>query len=488
MIKRFLNLEWKQFFRSSYWQNSLVLNIFMGLLALYFLVSFLVLGIAIYPGLKKLYPDKDPLVIVNSVLIFVFLADIVVRYFLQKLPTMQVKSLLVLPISKKRITHYVLGKSALSFFNILSLVMFMPFSFMLLINGYDKLSVVAWFVAVFSVTMSVNYLNFLINKKNTVFIAVVLLFAGIITLVYFDIFPVGAFFGKLFNAIVANPVLAIVPLLISFVLYYINFKDIHSNLYLDDVLKKKQEKVNTSDLSWAANFGDTAVFLKNDIRLIWRNKRPKMVFFMSFIFLPYGLLFFTNPAYAKMPIMFVFVAIFTTGMFVLNFGQFIPAWDSAYYKLLMSQNIRYRKYLESKWILMATMTAIMFLLSIPYVYFGVDKLLLFIMSLFFNIGFTSLFVLFMGAFNRKSIDLSRSAMMNYQGTSGKQFFIAFFIMLFPMGLFYVVETFFGFNAGIATLSGIGLIGIIFRNYFMDKIEQQYIKNKHLTIHAFKQTN
>jgi len=110
------------------------------------------------------------------------------------------------------------------------------------------------------------------------------------------------------------------------------------------------------------------------------------------------------------------------------------------------------------------------------------------MGFIFNIGFTSLFVLFMGAYNRKSIDLSRSAMMNYQGTSAKQFILAFFIMLFPMGAFYVLQKFFGFNGGIIGLSIVGIAGLIFKNYFMEKIEKLYIKNKHLTIHAFKQNN
>ena len=69
---------------------------------------------------------------------------------------------------------------------------------------------------------------------------------------------------------------------------------------------------------------------------------------MSFLFLFYGLIFFTQETYQEMPAMLMFAALFVTGGFTLNYGQFIPAWDSAHYKMLMSQSFKYRKFLESK--------------------------------------------------------------------------------------------------------------------------------------------
>ena len=45
MIAHFLKLEWKQYFRSSYWQKSIFLNILLGFFALYFMASFLIIGI-----------------------------------------------------------------------------------------------------------------------------------------------------------------------------------------------------------------------------------------------------------------------------------------------------------------------------------------------------------------------------------------------------------------------------------------------------------
>jgi hypothetical protein len=46
----------------------------------------------------------------------------------------------------------------------------------------------------------------------------------------------------------------------------------------------------------------------------------------------------------------VFVGILMTGVFMLNYGQFVPAWDSNYC-MMMSQNIPMKQYLNSKAVL-----------------------------------------------------------------------------------------------------------------------------------------
>src|SRR5690606_40180461 len=99
--------------------------------------------------------------------------------------------------------------------------------------------------------------------------------------------------------------------------------------------------------------------------------------------------------------------IFVTGIFLINFGQFIPAWDSGYYKMLMSQNIKYEHYLKSKFTLMALSVVILFVLSIPYVYFGWKILLAHCAAAIYNIGVNTHVILYGGSFNRKKIDLNQ---------------------------------------------------------------------------------
>ena len=170
MFQKFLSLEWKQFKRSSYWQKSVALNILLVLLALYFLLSFLVLGFVLYPLLEKQFPNEDPLKIVNGFILFWLLFDLVFRYLMQKLPALKSKPLLNMPIKKKYLTHYILGKSVFSFFNIFAMFAIIPFAIMLVMNGYAVLSVLAWLFSLLFLVLTLNFVNFLINKNNNFFI------------------------------------------------------------------------------------------------------------------------------------------------------------------------------------------------------------------------------------------------------------------------------------------------------------------------------
>lgn len=485
MITHFLRLERKEFFRSSYWQKSIALNIFLVLFALYLLVSFLALGIGAYFLIEDQMPGKDPFVVVNSYLVFGLLGDLVFRYLMQKLPVMNIKPLLILPIKKKKIVHYILAKSSFSFFNWMPLFFYVPFSVVLMNKGYSVEGAFAWLFSMIFITQSLNFINFLVNKSKVAFGVTLSLLVALIAIQYYGVYDVATYAGTLFYGIYENPIFTLIPFVVLILAYYLNFKGLVNRVYLDDVVSAKTKEAKSADLSWANRFGDVAPFIKNDIRLIWRNKRPKTVFLMSFVFVAYALIFFTQDVYEeKMPAFLAFAAVFTTGGFALNFGQFIPAWDSSYYKVLMSQNIKYRLFLESKWYLMVVITAALYILSIPYIYFGIDKFLMITAGAIFNIGFNSLFLLYAGSYNRKRIDLEKSAFANYQGTSATQFVIIIPILGLPMLLFWIFSSLISFNAGIIAIAAVGVITIIFKNYFMGLIEAKYIRDKYAAIHAF----
>jgi len=484
MISHFLKLEWKQYFRSAHWQKGIAIKVIMVFFALYFIVSFLAIGVGGYYLLKKEFPDQDPLQMVNAYLLYAFLGDLVVRYLMQKLPVMNIKPFLILPIKKSKLVHYVLGKSSFSAFNIFGLFFYVPFSIVLINEGYTTSGVLGWLFFIILLTQANNFLNFLINKNNKAFAIIASLLALCIGLQKFDVFDVTVYGGQLFDAIYASPIYALLGVLLVVVLYNLNYKQLRNQVYLDEAVSQKVVEAKSADLSFANRLGDVAPFIKNDMRLIWRNKRTKTVFLMSFLFLFYGLIFFTQETYQKMPAMLMFASLFVTGGFTFNYGQFIPAWDSAHYKMLMSQGFRYRKFLESKWILMVVMTSILYFLSIPYLYFGLDIFLMITCGAIFNIGFNSLFLLFAGSFNRKRIDLNRSGFGNTQGTSAKQFIVIIPLMLFPMLVFWLLNKFVGGNSGYIAVAAIGVLCLLLKNYAMNFIEKKYIKDKYVMINAF----
>ncbi|MGV8945163.1 MAG: DUF5687 family protein [Lutibacter sp.] len=490
MIKHFIIFEWKQFFRSSYWQKSIALNILMAFLALYFMLIFLALGISLFPILDEQFPESDPLIVLNGFLFYWFLADLLMRFFLQKLPVMNIKPLLILPIKRKNILHYVLGKSAVSFFNFLPLFAVIPFGIMLIIEDYGAKTALVWMALMLIFTLIINFINIIIESRSAEtelsFLPIVVFASGLFALNYFEIVSFSTLLAKGINAVVENPTLILIPLAVLGIVYYINYIFLMKKLYVDGSLKARAQIATTSDLAWTRRFGTIAPFLQLDLKLLWRNKRPRSSIFILVIGLLYGLFFYPNPIYNNLEWLYVFVGVFVTGIFIINFGQFIPAWDSGYYKLLMSQNIKYKEYLNSKYSLMVMSAIIMFVLSIPYVYFGWKILLVHFAAMIYNLGVNTYIILLAGSFNRKKIDLTQRAAFNYQGTGAVQWLVGFPLLVVPVALFYAPYKFIGYEAGVATLIILGALGIVFHQKIMKFIVAKYLKSKYVMINAFEQ--
>lgn len=486
MFKHFLSLEWKQFFRASYFQKGLAIKILLVFGALYFGVSAIFLGAGMFFLIKETVPNSDPVFVVNNFIILWFLFDMLLRFFMQQLPVMNVKPLMVIPIKRNTIIHYLLGKTTISFFNFIPVFIFLPFSIVLLVKGYPALNVLCWFLSIIFLTLTINYMNFLINKNNVVFYSLVAIVAILIGVQYYEVYDVLTPIGRAFNALYNHPYLIVVPILLAVIMYLINFKYIRKGFYLDDTVTKKAQKVTATDLNWMNRFGTLSVFLKNDVKMILRNARPKQVLMMSFLFLFYGLIFYTNDAYQKMPAFLAFASMFVTGGFLMTFGQHVPSWDSEYYKLLMSQNIPYRKYLESKWYLMVVGVTVSFILSTPYLYFGWKIYSMIAAGAIFNIGLNSFITLFGGALNRVPIELNvkAKAFSNTNGFNPTQMLIALPKLVLPMLLFYIPYKLINFETGIIVLALCGVLGIVFKNFFLSKIESVYQKGKYKTVAAY----
>ncbi|MFP4844610.1 DUF5687 family protein [Winogradskyella sp. PE311] len=490
MIKHFLNLEWKQYFRSSYWQKSIAINILMVFFALYFIAMFLGLGFGLLFILKKAFPEQDAFVIANGFLFYWIIGDLMMRFFLQKLPVMSVKPLLTLPIKRSTIVNFVLGKSAISFFNFLPLFAIIPFSIMLIREGYGTSMVLTWMFTMIITVLIINFLNFIIEafsaEKELSFLPIIAVAGTLFGLDYFNILPMKSLIGDGLIYIANNPIFILIPLAILAVFYTYNFKILRDKLFLDSSLKSKVTEVKAADLSWTNRFGDIAPFMQLDLKLIWRNKRTKSMAMLLVIGVLYGLFFYPQPMYREMEFMFAFIGIFSTGFFLINFGQFIPAWDSGYYKMLMSQNIKYEQYLRSKFILMVMSVAILFILGIPYVYFGWKILIAHFAAAVYNVGVNSHVILYGGSFNRKKIDLDKKAAFNYQGTGAVQWIIGIPLMILPMGLFALVNWLVGFEAAIALLMILGILGIVLHKKLMKVITKKYLDSKYKMINAFSQ--
>lgn len=491
MFKKLLYLEWKSFIRSSAFATNVVLKVFMAIGAVYFAVLFLGLGYLSFDMIQDSGMSLDPLVFISKYLVYYFVTDLVIRLFFQNIPVINIRPLLPMPIKRKNIVNFALGKTMISFFNVLHAFFFIPFSIKLIVEGYDPLHVSFWFISMWSLTYCNNFLNLLLNNKDglfAVFIVLLLVFGG---LQYYEVFDITVYTGEIYHTLYASPYAFAVPLLLLAGLWMVTYRYFYKNLYLDAGLQAKQDEARSEEYTWLNRYGTLGTFLKNDIKLIRRNKRSKTTVLVSIMFLFYGMLFFTGMLEVyDHPLWKMFAAIFVSGGFLFTFGQFVPSWDSAYYPLMMSQNIKYKDYLSSKWWLIVIATVASTILSSFYLYFGWEVYALILIGAVYNIGVNSYLVLLGGAYIKTPIDLasSKQAFGDKKAFNVKTFLISMPKLLLPIILYGIGYYFFSAEVGYALVVIAGVLGFAFRNKMFAVIERIYKAEKYHTLASYKQKN
>ena len=490
MVKHFVSLQWKSFWRSASMSSGLFMKIFMAFWACWLALMSALGGIAFYKLVKEKL-ELDPLETLNRFLIYWWVGDLLFRYALQKMPVINIKPLLLLPFNKNKIVSFAFGKTVFSFFNVIHAFFFIPFSLVLIKNGHPVTNVLLWHLGLIALVYANNFLNILLNKKDNL----IFIIGGILAisggLHYFGYFDVTIYTAPFFQGLYDLGWMVLIPVVALIVLIVLSFRSFTSDLYLDAGLATKSKDIKTENLDWLNRFGRTATFLKNDIKLIKRNKRAKSTVLVSVLFLFYGLLFFTGAVEAyDGPVWKIFAAIFVTGGFLLSFGQFVPSWDSAYYPLMMSQNIKYKEYLSSKWWLMVIATLISTILASGYLYFGWDVYLAIIVASIYNIGVNSHVVLWAGAYVKTPIDLTsnKKAFGDKQAFNTKTLLLSLPKMALPMVLYAIGHYAYSPNAGYALVTIAGIAGFAFKDAVFTKIEKIYKTEKYKTLSAYKQKN
>ena len=132
-----------------------------------------------------------------------------------------------------------------------------------------------------------NYLNFLIKKRFTdnlkALLPVIVVGLILALLDYLELFQLTDSFGEYLNYICSKPCLAIIPVLLLILCISGIIKIYSENFIWMPVLKGKSKAASTREFGWTKKFGSIAPFLQQDLKLIWRNKRPKTTIYLSLI-------------------------------------------------------------------------------------------------------------------------------------------------------------------------------------------------------------
>jgi len=474
--------------RSPIFAKDIGIKILMGFL--FFIIFLELFGGGFYLGSKLAEESSNPLVDIIKYGFYFFGSVMLMRFALQKLPTMAVTPYLLLPVKKSKLVNFVLTKPLFNILNLLPFALVLPL--LLGIRNYiTSGEVLIIFATLLVCDLFVNYLTIYIKRIQIKYESVFYIFlAATLSFVLLDSFNIvdfSALSADAFGAILSNPLWLLAPVVLLIGAYYLNFNLLINHFTLEDFGKSESKNRGSLEtVTYLQRFGKIGEFMLLEMKMIVRNKRTRTLLLMAPLFLLYGMFFYTNPTYKDMGGFLIFVGLFITGGFIMSFGLYFFAWESGHFDLVLTANNSYSDYVKAKYYLMVGSAFVMFLLSIPYAYFGVNILLINTVSFLFNVGVNTLLLLYFATNNEKHMDLSKGSAFNYQGVSGRHFVLMFPLLVGPM-LIYAPFSLAGFpTVGLLVIGFLGLIGIIFNEKLLALITDKFISRRHRMAEGFRQ--
>jgi hypothetical protein len=490
MIKTFLQHELKSFWRSRNTGKNVAVKIVMGVLILIFILYVLAAGIFLPKILVHAFPKQNPVIAFCGIILIYYLFDLISRMQLQELPTLKVQPYLQLPVKRNSLAGYLAVTSLISAFNLFPFLLFLPFIFEVIAANSGVGVAGAFVLSIFGITIFNNYLALYLKRKANLNGWVMLIATGVLVLLclgdfVWHIYSIRDISYLLFGHLISSPALALVPLLLAALMYYVNFLYLKQNLYLEELTTEKASHKSSTEYPFLSRFGAVGDLVANEIKLILRNKRPNSAIKMSCISLFYGLLFYKNPSLRHSDYSIIFVGMFMTGVFIINYGQFMFSWQASHFDGLLVSKLKFGDFLRAKYLLFTMVSTVAFIVTIPYVYFGWRVLLIHFVMYLWNLGVNTTIILFFANRNSRRIDLSKGAAFNWEGVGGTQWLISLPLFLTPFIIYLPFSLLHCPNLGIALLAIAGLSLIITRSFWINKLEADFYKRKFIIAEGFR---
>jgi hypothetical protein len=491
MFSYLLLFQWKAASRAPIWQKNLVLNMVVGFFIFLFALYLLMLGFLLSKILDEIFPGRNQVELVNSILIYYFLVDLFLRFMMQSLPRLTIESFLHLPVRKNRLVHYMVGRTIFDIFNIIPLLVFVPVTITIMLPGQGSVFALFWIVSIIIMVFANNFLatcfKRLLGAKPLFLLAIGLLLLMMFLAEKTGLISVSKGSEAFFGFLPASALNLGIPIAWMLFAYWLHFDFLKKHLYPDEMQVRKSIQVGQERSGgYLRSFGLTGSIISLEMKLYMRNKRTRTMIYMLPLFLLYGLMFYPNKHYMDQNGFLMFVGIFMTGGLMINYTNYAFGYESSYFDALLTKNVDFYQYIRVKLIIAVITCTVCFILTIPYLFFGYKILLINMAMFLYNIGILSFVLLFFATFNKRRMDLTRGGAFNYQGVGAMNWLAVLPAFLMPI-LIYIPFNLAGHPyLGMGTTAFLGILGLFFSGYFIRMIGKNFYKRKYIMAASFRE--
>ena len=347
-----------------------------------------------------------------------------------------------------------------------------------------------YILSIISLSLLNNYLALFIKRKSIANIAYIILgflvVGSLLLLEYFKIIQISVLSNGLFKLLVSFPYLALLFCALAYFIFHLNSSYLYQNLYVEELETKKGGKSST-DYPFLKRFGEIGDLAAIELKLIMRHKRPRSSLLVGIFFLFYGFLFYKAPALKNNEFeKLFFCAVFITGFSNLSYGQFVYAWQSSYFDGILANKISLKNFIKAKFLLFTIFSTIITLLSSFYIFVDAKILLLHAAAYLYNIGISSVLILYLGTFNHKRLDIKQSATFNFQGTGASQWLLMIPFMLIPY-IIYIPFAYFKLPFwGLFAIGIVSLMMLLMRGFWINLITKKLEQKRYTLAEGYRE--
>jgi hypothetical protein len=489
MVFELLRLQFLKGIRSVALTRNIIGGIVIGFIAFILLMNLMVLAFALPSLLESTFNIEDPMQFMNSYLLFFFLTEIMYRFFIQKMPVIELENFLHLPIKRSKIVHFLLTKSLVTPLSVVALICFGPFSYL----SIESPSSWSWLMAILATSFTLHWLMLWYKQKFGDHLSgMIALFAGILLLFaanYYGFFNAGSYAAPFFEWALQSFWPAFILLTLSIASYGLAYNYHINHSYVEELGSKTNIEFANRSVSFFARFGLAGEIADLEWKLILRHKKSRTYLFFSVLFLLYGLLFYNDPTHKSetgFSYLYIFIGTFITGSFIAQYGQLFLSWNSKNFDFYLTKRNGIHALIKGKYLLFFVISAICFFLSVPYVYFGWEILLVHFATFLFNMGISIHAIIYLSLWKPKPMNLDKGGMFNYEGMGVAQFLIAIPLIALPFLVFLPPALLAGDYVGLLALGITGIIGLFFFEPLSDLAVKRLNKSSHQISQTFRQ--
>lgn len=485
----------KSIIRSPDFHRKAATNIFVGLMVFVVALELLLAGVFLHRALSEdIAPGEDPVNVFNSALLYFVILDLLLRLTFQKRRWIAAKKYVLHRVSRATISHFVLLKTLLTLFNILPLLVILPFFSNGVFPNRTAAGSFAWITAILGVLAFNTYAANLAKIRFDRNPGKIVLAGLVLTMLFFleplNLFSVSAVSEAVFGLFLRYPLLGSLPSLAAGTLYAVNHRFLVHNLYQENTLALTSTRAFREHFPFLLGFGDIGSLIALDLKLMMRNKRARMSLWMPGLFVFYGLAFYPQQSFASGDVfqdfLLMFVGMFITGFYIMSYGQTTFSYESKHFGVVLTNKVDMFTYLKAKYYFMLIFTVPLYLLSLGYLYFGNRIFVINSIMFLFNIGVTAFYFLYLSTYNRMKFDLDAN-IMSMQGKGSNQFVSVFLLMLALLAFFLPFRFLLGNDAAIIALGLLGIGGFAFHDRILRILVKQFFRRKYVMAEGFRQT-